>query len=229
MGSAEVVAPPPPEFRRVYHLTTAEYAINDIGLGRMKIARFRELNDPFELGALNYIEWRDHKKAVVDFQKTTNETIGLLCFSGDWTSPVLWSHYADKHRGICLGFNLTLARAQRVRYEAERIGIARLSQGVSIDEALESLLLCTKFKEWEYEEEWRVILPLEGQTQEGHLHFHSFDIDLELAEVILGPLCNHSLSEVRRLVEAHYPKAITFKGRLASKHFKIVPDERSLS
>lgn len=46
-----------------------------ISLGRLKVARFSDLNDPFELLAL-----------------------------------ALKGHYANKHRGICLGFNLRRTR-----------------------------------------------------------------------------------------------------------------------
>src|SRR5690242_7534716 len=56
MGSAIAVRPPPREFLRVYHLTTAELAISNIGLGRLKVARFADLNDPFELIALDVLE-----------------------------------------------------------------------------------------------------------------------------------------------------------------------------
>jgi hypothetical protein len=49
MGSAAVVPPPPQGFRRLYHLTSAEYAISAIVFGRLKLARFAQLNDPFEL------------------------------------------------------------------------------------------------------------------------------------------------------------------------------------
>jgi hypothetical protein len=56
MGSAEVVLPPPPEFIRVYHLTPTKYAISDIEHGRLKVARFSDLNDPFELLALSFKE-----------------------------------------------------------------------------------------------------------------------------------------------------------------------------
>jgi len=44
-----------------------------------------------------------------EFLRWTKERLigklGLLCFSRNWHNPVLWSHYADKHRGICPGFD----------------------------------------------------------------------------------------------------------------------------
>jgi hypothetical protein len=37
---------------RAYHLMSAEHAISSVGWRRMKVARFSEVNDPFELLAL---------------------------------------------------------------------------------------------------------------------------------------------------------------------------------
>ena len=34
---------------RVYYLTGAQFALNNIALRRLKIARIEDLNDPFEL------------------------------------------------------------------------------------------------------------------------------------------------------------------------------------
>ena len=38
---------------RVYHFLPAEFALASISLKRIKIARLSEVNDPFELQALN--------------------------------------------------------------------------------------------------------------------------------------------------------------------------------
>lgn len=31
---------------------------------------------------------------------------GVCCFSTTYASPLLWSHYGDQHRGLCIGFGL---------------------------------------------------------------------------------------------------------------------------
>jgi hypothetical protein len=43
----------------------------------------------------------------------------MLCFSRDWHNPVQWSHYADKHRGICLGFDVPDSLLVPVQYTKE--------------------------------------------------------------------------------------------------------------
>lgn len=37
---------------------------------------------------------------------------GLLCFSEVWDSILLWSHYAEKHAGIVLGFDVSADRSR---------------------------------------------------------------------------------------------------------------------
>lgn len=228
MGSSDVLPPPPREFVRAYHLTTAEYALSNIALGRLKVARFRDLNDPFELLSLNFRE-KEVRKFVRAFKQETDSTTGLLCFSRNWTNPVLWSHYAARHTGICLGFNIPRHLALRVQYKPERL--ADRFPGVNpaaIPPELKRKLLCTKFGNWRYEGEYRVVVPLETAVPEGGLHFLRFGDDIELREVMLGAQCNLPLPEVREFVRQRYPDAITYKARLAFKFFEIVPDEASI-
>lgn len=228
MGSAAVVRPPSKEFIRVYHLLPAEYGLIAIGLRRLKVARFSDLNDPFELMALNFRE-RRIRNIVRDFKNAYDAKTGLLCFSADWTSTVLWSHYAEKHRGICLGFNLLRECAETVLYEDQRIG-AELedSEPTRLDNDLQELLLCTKFHHWRYEEEVRRFVSLEQAVQEGNLYVYPFNQSLQLTEVILGPQCNLSLDEVRNLAKAVHTGVAVFKSRLAHKWFSVVPEESTV-
>src|ERR1044071_6999084 len=94
-----------PPAKHAYHLTSAEHAISDLALGRLKVARFAEVNDPFELFALNCNK-KQVRKALNSFREMHDAKLGLLSFSEEWKNPVLWSHYADRHRGICLGFDM---------------------------------------------------------------------------------------------------------------------------
>src|SRR5437762_4637776 len=108
---------------RVFHLTHAEYALSNIALGRIKIARIADLNDPFELLAANLGNNKDLRRAMREWRSELHKTKGLLCFSRDWESPVIWSHYADKHRGICLGFELSDKLVEEVKYVEDRLPV----------------------------------------------------------------------------------------------------------
>lgn len=46
------------------------------------------------------------KKLTDDLLTKDKENIGISCFSLSFEKTLMWSHYADKHGGICLGFRL---------------------------------------------------------------------------------------------------------------------------
>jgi hypothetical protein len=227
VGSAIVLPPPPAGYRRVYHLAPAEYAISNIVFSRLKVARFSDLNDPFELLAHRLVGTNIQK--IIEAHKAKfDSTQGLLCFSADWVDPVLWTHYGAKHRGICLGFDLDETIARQVSYQNERL-VGMIERGTeAIDEKLSNLILCTKFESWQYEREWRVLVDLADVTQEGDLYFYPFGAQLRLTEVILGSLCAMSVDAVRKLTTAHHPGAVTIQARLALKSFHIVPKESTI-
>jgi hypothetical protein len=230
MGSAIACRPPQsPSVRRVYHLTSAEHAISDIALGRLKLARFSDLNDPFELIAANFRE-REVRTIVRNFKSAFDAQTGLLSFSEDWTEPLLWSHYAAKHRGICLGFNVPRDQLEKVTYQDDRLRaeLDANADPLQLPPDLQQALRCTKYRRWEYECEYRRFVPLETATQEGRLHFVPFGPGLELAEVILGTECVLSLDTVRDMVGPRHASAVVFQARLEFKGFHIVPQERTI-
>jgi hypothetical protein len=90
------------------------------------------------------------------------EKIGVLCLSEVNNDILMWSHYADSHRGICLefdGYFPFFANSQQVRYPSDRPRINPFSQNPL--EMMEAALL-VKAKRWEYECEWRSIQYVDG-------------------------------------------------------------------
>jgi hypothetical protein len=222
MGSAAVVPPPPEGFRRLYHLTSAEYAVSAIVFRRLKVARFSTLNDPFELQARSALDGRVRGGLMADKHKMDQEN-GLLCFSEDWTDPVLWTHYGARHTGICLGFDLKEGIARKITYQNDRLRDHELAK--MTDEEVLDLLLHTKFESWKYEREWRLLVRLADVAREGDLHFFEFGNQLKLAEVVLGAECTLSIAAMRKLLSTHHAEAASFGTRLALGSFAIVPNE----
>jgi hypothetical protein len=227
MGSAAVVPPPPEQFLRVYHICGAEHAISDVSFSRLKVARIGDLNDPFELMALNFREKRT-RETVRTWKGNYGAENGLLCFSSDWTNPVLWTHYGERHHGVCLGFNLLREYAEPVSYEAERLSDVLDHRGAAqLTLELQRQLLRTKFKHWQYEREVRRFVPLKDVVVEGGLHFYEFNETLVLAEIILGVSCSLDARAVRALAANSHRDVNVIRARLMHKGFNIVPDESS--
>jgi hypothetical protein len=105
---------------------------------------------------------------------------GVLCFSRDWQNPVLWSHFADGHRGMVLGFDVNDDLLKNVNYVAAR-PVFR-----NIDERTVHKLLFTKFQDWQYEQETRVFTRLQERDSITNLYFAAFNFSLatELRKVL---------------------------------------------
>ncbi|WP_456473420.1 DUF2971 domain-containing protein [Desulfolithobacter sp.] len=212
---------------RVYHLLSAEFGISDIALSRIKIARYDDLNDPFELLA-GEISERELRNAVSAMKKDFNETKGLVSFSRSWENPVLWSHYAEKHHGMALGFDIPDKYASEVHYRPDRIPVKYVDDNPNngIEPSYVGEITSTKYKHWEYEDEIRLHVGLDEGTCEGGLYFLPFSEELELREVILGHSCPIPIDQVKMLLKKLHPRAKAVKARLAFKAFRVVADQR---
>lgn len=111
---------------------------------------------------------------------------GIFSLAERANCPLMWSHYGDQHKGLCLGYSVPLESATsvtKVRYGGSRIINASLVAAMldgdehaqlKIDQAV----LLRKAQPWRYEKEWRFIGPRGLQ-----------DSELELEEVTFGMRC----------------------------------------
>lgn len=94
-------------------------------------------------------------KAVDDVMNTH----GICCFSERSSDILMWSHYSDCHKGICLGFEVMkdpdfFDYPINVNYQ-DTYPIVDMSVDQGIVKYL-NVLLETKYSEWAYEKEVRV-------------------------------------------------------------------------
>lgn len=199
-----------------------EWALESLDKKRLKLALFDDMNDPFELLGVELGSPQDR----VDFQTLKNEmngTVGVLCFSKTWSNPVLWSHYADKHRGLGLGFDIPDDWTVEVSYTGARLK-PELEHSLPSGKngSFGQKLLTTKFSHWRYEEEVRTIIKLEDSHSEGKLHFLPYCNALRLREVIIGPRSDLTAAQVAERVESCPDDVEITKTRLAFRSFKVV-------
>ncbi|BCG88042.1 hypothetical protein MesoLj113c_41520 [Mesorhizobium sp. 113-3-9] len=210
---------------RLYHFTHAHYALQNIEHRRLKIAEINDLNDPFDLRApkLNdsmarrrWDQWRDQMSA----------NFGMLCFSPSWRNAVMWSHYADRHRGICLGFDVSDEIAEKVTYSVERPPISLDREPTESD--LKPMLFL-KGPDWSYEAEYRIWTRLEDRDPDQNLYFLPFNESLALREVIVGPVCDVTRLQLEPLLSGMKPTVSLVKARLAFRSFEVVTQKLGLS
>jgi hypothetical protein len=192
--------------KRVYKFTSALYGISNLEKKRLKLSTVDDLNDPFDLCPLdttNPVISEAAKALTLDFRETT----ATLCLSRNWDNLLLWSHYGDSHKGICLGFDISDGEPGAnyntdVRYQPNLLQIRCWEDLPDVADRLRR----TKHESWSYEQEVRMFAGLNDPPEvvgERKLYWIDFGPDLVLKEVIIGAQC--SPTDSKKVEEAVKP------------------------
>jgi Protein of unknown function (DUF2971) len=196
--------------KRVYKFTKAVHGISNLKEKRLKLSTIDELNDPFDLCPLDTTNPEILKVAdalTVDFR----ETMAILCFSRNWDNLLLWSHYGDSHKGICLGFDISDGEPGAnydtdVRYQPNLLQIRCWEDLPDVADRLRR----TKHESWSYEQEVRMFAGLTGPPDAKGLNWIEFGPDLVLKEVIIGAQCSPSDSKAIEEAAKPYDEAVKY-------------------
>ena len=212
---------------RAYHLTSEKYALQSIQDLRLKLALLEDMNDPFELMALEARSSND-RSFFRKLKAEMHQSVGVLCFSKNWRNPVLWSHYADKHRGICLGFDIPDEHILKVDYRTTRLKAELEDQDARPGQKHIAIrLITTKYTHWKYEDEVRLLYKLEQVEAANGLYFAPYYPWLELREVVLGPRSDLTLQDMRQNISQHHQDVQVYRARLAFRSYSVVRDRRT--
>lgn len=92
------------------------------------------------------------------------ENYGICCFSKKNDDVLLWSHYAEMHRGVCLGFESALDPDTFDGFDVRYTNDFRsVDYFINPRKAFNHLIL-TKAKAWEYEAEYRLFRDSKGKV-----------------------------------------------------------------
>jgi len=94
--------------------------------------------------------------------------LGVCCGSNNPKCPVMWGHYANNHKGICIKYDLGYDTTQNICFDAkEKLDVLKVKYSddpINIfDYSIEKLedlkfkLLTNKYSKWNYENEIRLI------------------------------------------------------------------------
>lgn len=210
---------------RVYNFTKEEHAISNILNKRIKVSLLEDLNDPFELLAIDMGD-KNQRKVFNKFKRYFNSKAGIVCFTDNWQNSVMWSHYANKHKGVCLGFDIDEKILKKVKYLKYRkkyeLSDPKYSHGISANVLSE---LCRyKFVDWKYENEYRGIIPLKEKDKSGH-YFVDFSDEFVLREIIIGSACKLKPINLKEYLQGYSQRITVIKSRLAFRDFKVVKNK----
>jgi hypothetical protein len=236
---------PPPILHR--YRGTSEYAITELETHQVYLASPDSLNDTLELRApieVDLIKLKErmyeyalekgssHEEAEEDASRMNENDVqdilngiekirrdtGIISFSVNPLSHLMWGHYAESHKGFCIGYNTEIQPfdlARKVTY-ADPEGAINLIEVLNTNaDSLSDLVSCRKGKAWEYEAEYRITV---GPFPENHPRLLPVPPE-SIAEIRLGAKISPHFEDrvinvVRRL--PHIPKL-----------FRMVPDTKT--
>lgn len=126
---------------------------------------------PIRKGSPAWIQLKSNLHKQIALLKNTfadqKSSMGISCLSEVPDSLLMWSHYANNHRGFCVSYSL-LALNQKLQFSAipvlytqERVCLRSISldQDALNKETMSLFIqsLTSKSPEWSYEKEWRII------------------------------------------------------------------------
>jgi hypothetical protein len=207
---------------RCYHFLNEKYGLEVLKNKRLKVSTFDSVNDPFELFCHSLGD-RELRKRMGGFKSSTSSSSGMICFSKSMNSPVQWAHYADRHKGLCLGFEIPDIYLESVKYVSERLDF-HLEKPWSMDKADPRVTECfvTKYDHWSYEEEVRLFGKLGNPDKETGLYFLPFNKHMRLVEVIAGHASNITKQKLSRALQTGGLEAKLNKVRPAFRRFAMV-------
>ncbi|WP_394199352.1 DUF2971 domain-containing protein [Litoreibacter albidus] len=201
---------------RVYKFYPAKWGCEALTKRRLKVSPIDELNDPFEYLSLDLGD-KDVRAWAKELRRIVSQENGIISFSKSWKQPLMWAHYADSHKGIAIGFDVPDHLLFKIDYVKNRIKPhADVDHSQSAMEHLVHKLLRTKHKEWSYEDEYRLVRPLENCLREDEKFFSAFNDKTRIQEVILG--ARYQSSQLEEL-ESDL-KSVGVKFRTARAEFK---------
>lgn len=149
------------------------------------------------------------------YSEVLSTTHGVFCVSEKNDDILMWSHYADDHRGICLEFDgegKFMAHANPVRYSEDRVPINPYKDDA--DTMLEKAML-VKSCHWAYEAEWRL---LSYQRGPGIVQFRPEN----LIGIVIGAMAiSSTIEKVLGWCKARHWPIKVYRASVSQKKFEL--------
>lgn len=220
------------QYRSQLNKTSLGYLRKLLENGELKFTKPSEFNDPFDCcpTQLGEVPVGSFPHAAGDMMNKSIQSMsslmhGIACFTPHPNKMLMWSHYGDQHRSVCVGFdrrvlldnppknsegNPLYENVVKVEYTKNRPDEGSIEQYYH------------KSEEWEYEDEHRII----SGAKKGHPMWGEgvWPVPPEsIKEIILGARMNNGIEkEVVNLVRSVNPDIVIKKAILHMHTFEVL-------
>lgn len=158
----------------------------------IKLATTKSLNDPFEVQLSNELANKLTERRLASYSKTfiknvisredlkksyekISEQYGVISLTETHRNILMWAHYANSHKGVCIGYKTTFIEElnyrehpvidewrgiytpEKIRYDSKRFEL-KIDDETTENESIMQAML-KKSDDWIYEKEHRCIVP----------------------------------------------------------------------
>ena len=193
------------EFKDIYGIEITNRETEDIIANLNPEKRFREICKMKGIDRIYNDLSGFRKNQAYSFISIIKREIMLSSFSERKDSILMWSHYSDKHKGICIEYDFSaepyiLSFLEPINYSNKLISLSKAFGKKDFSE-LVRIAAITKAKDWKYEKEWRIVFP---NKSSGH-----FKVPLPKA-IYLGARFQENDEEKNGLIERLTKKCNNF-------------------
>lgn len=213
------------EYHHTYQLPNLNTTVLEPGMGTRTHAYQKRFNEQ-----MKKIKEKNHLiKRKTELLKYCRKHLGILSLTSDPLNEVMWSHYADIYKGVCIGFS-TEKLVQAIVEKGEVLGhfdeLFALQKVYytnytpkGLEDVVEDFLInafTTKTVRWKYEEEYRLLRTIINPEKPVHILEMLIDTVVEL---YLG----YNFTAPIKIPMPHGVKI--FKVSPASNKYKLIADQ----
>ncbi|UOQ51036.1 DUF2971 domain-containing protein [Hymenobacter cellulosivorans] len=202
---------------------TEKYHFESLRESYIYFAPPSKFNDPYDCSldtiTFSVKKQTNYRKNKEKEFKERYTTLGVCCFSRKNTSILMWSHYANCHKGFCLEY-----RIENKKSVIRPFDVNYTDHYVTMDfsrEPKESIfnMILTKHRQWEYEEEVRYFTGGFRTNDE-----RKYPLQRNVLEAVyLGINCEaETINTIRLILKEHYNSSIkVYQAKKCKGSFEI--------
>lgn len=187
----------PNSFNDPFDIKTVPLSLNADQKIDLKSKIWEQIKTSGEISKIRFDEIFINDNSLLEhYSKSENyfsdNKLGVISFCSKWKNILMWSHYANSHKGFAVGFNTAKfnlpEQTKKVEYSKNRD--FNIYKNPVTDNFYERIFV--KAKDWKYEKEYRTLRVYENEVEKDHSS-RKFNFPIEaISEVILGLQISHN-------------------------------------
>lgn len=191
----------------------------------------QSIDDTLELAKSDDLMALTRKQIFKEF----DESIGVLSLTEKPDNLLMWAHYAQQHQGFVIEFDETnpyFDQKRRIDDEFNHLRKVHYSvdrpQRASLMDVSDEDMFLIKGKDWEYEQEWRMLRPLKDSdvkipTPTGDVHLFSLPPECVKGIVLGARMSDKDTSEIVNLInnDPRYNHVNIYQASVDERRFQL--------